>query len=67
MSPQTVVNGNSSCLIQFFRRTSIGSSPTSMASSSMIRSIAYVASGRPAPRYASVNVVFVNTPVHSNR
>ncbi len=35
--------------------------------SSMIRSIANVASGRPAPRYASVNVVLVNTPTHSNR
>jgi hypothetical protein len=33
----------------------------------MVRSMANVASGRPAPRYASVYVVFVNTPVHSNR
>ena len=32
----------------------------------MARSIAYVASGRPAPRYASVGVQFVNTPVHVN-
>ena len=31
---------------------------------SMARSIAYVASGRPAPRYASVGVLFVNTEVH---
>ena len=33
----------------------------------MARSMAYVASGRPAPRYASVIVVLVNTPTHSNR
>ena len=48
--PATVVNGNSSCLIQFISRTSSGSLPTSAASSSMRRSMAYVASGRPAPR-----------------
>ena len=30
----------------------------------MARSIAYVASGRPAPRYASVNVLFVKTLVY---
>ena len=48
--PGTVVNGNSSCLIQLRRRTSIGSRPSSAASSSMMRSMAYVASGRPAPR-----------------
>ena len=38
--PATEVNGNSSCLIQFFSRISSGSTPTSTASSSMSRSIA---------------------------
>ena len=47
------------------RRTSTGSLPSSRASASTARSIAYVASGRPAPRYASVGVVCVKTPVHS--
>src|SRR3954453_1030052 len=47
-----VVNGNSSWRIQFLRRISIGSMPTSLASSSIIRSMAYVAPGRPAPREA---------------
>ena len=32
----------------------------------MIRSTANVASGRPAPRYASVGVLFVNTSVQTN-
>ena len=48
------------------RRVSTESSPIARASASMARSIAYVASGRPAPRYASVGVRFVNTPVHVN-
>ena len=38
--PATVVNGNSSWVIQFFSRMAIGSTPTSAASSSIIRSIA---------------------------
>ena len=38
--PATVVKGNSSFLIQFFSRISSGSTPTSAASSSMIRSMA---------------------------
>ena len=46
----TVVNGNSSWVIQFFLRNSIGSMPSSSATSSIIRSIPKVASGRPAPR-----------------
>ena len=49
-SPATVVNGNSCAWIQFLRRSSSGSMPSSTASSSMIRSMAKVASGRPAPR-----------------
>ena len=48
--PATVVNGNSSCVIQLRSRISSGSTPTSAASSSINRSMAYVASGRPAPR-----------------
>ena len=48
--PQTVVNGNSVFLIQFFSRTSSGSMSSSAASSSMMRSMPKVASGRPAPR-----------------
>src|SRR6266550_1087800 len=51
--------------MKFFRRSSTGSSSSLRASASTARSIAYVASGRPAPRYASVGVVFVKTPVHS--
>jgi hypothetical protein len=49
--------------MKFMRRISTGSLPTAAASLSIVRSIAYVASGRPAPRYASVGVVFVKTPV----
>ena len=45
-----VVYGNSSCSIQFFRRSSIGSMPSSCGQLVTIRSIANVASGRPAPR-----------------
>ena len=45
-----VVYGNSSCLIQFRSRTASGSTPSCAASSSMIRSMAKVASGLPAPR-----------------
>ncbi len=48
--PATVVNGNSSCVIQFCSRIASGSTPTSAASSSISRSMAKVASGRPAPR-----------------
>ena len=41
------------------RRTSAGSMPSSSATRSIARSMTYVASGRPAPRYASTNVVLV--------
>ncbi len=47
------------------RRSSTGSIPSSRAATSMTRSIAYVASGRPAPRYGPVGVVLVKTPVLS--
>ncbi len=63
MRPEAIVAGNS--LMKFFRRSSTRSIPSSSASASIVRSITYVASGRPAPRYASVGVVFVNTPVNS--
>jgi hypothetical protein len=49
--------------MKFFRRSSMLSMPSSSASASIVRSITYVASGRPAPRYASVGVVWVKTPV----
>ena len=50
--------------MKFLRRNSTRSMPSSAASASIVRSITYVASGRPAPRYASVGVVFVKTPVN---
>ena len=43
------------------RRTSAGSSPASPAKRSIARSIACVASGRPAPRIEVVGVVLVTT------
>ena len=62
-----MVNGNSSCLIQFRSRSASGSMPRWSASSSIIRSMPNVASGRPAPRYASVGILVVNTPTQRNR
>ena len=58
--------GSDPVAMKLRRRVSTESSPIARASASMARSIAYVASGRPAPRYASVGVRFVNTPVHVN-
>ena len=55
--------GNS--LMKLRRRSSAGSRSSSAASASIARSIAYVASGRPAPRYAPVGVVFVTTALAS--
>ncbi|CAB4999324.1 unannotated protein [freshwater metagenome] len=49
--------------MRLMRRTSAASIPISAANMSMARSIAAVASGRPAPRYATVGVVFVTTDV----
>ena len=40
--------------------------PHTRANSSIVRSIAAVASGRPAPRYATVGVVLVTTECDSN-
>ena len=57
MRPIALVNGNSAGKLR--RRTSVRVIPTSFASMSIIRSIACVASGRPAPRRASVGTVFV--------
>jgi hypothetical protein len=45
------------------RRISAGSSPRPRAASSISRSMTYVASGRPAPRYAATGVVVVSAPV----
>ena len=59
------MNGIAEAGIRLRRRSSTGSIPSSRAATSMTRSIAYVASGRPAPRYGPVGVVFVNTPVLS--
>jgi hypothetical protein len=57
MSPIAVVNGNS--WGKFRRRISVRLMPSSSARMSIIRSMAWVASGRPAPRSASVGTVFV--------
>ena len=51
--------------MKFRRRTSSGSIPSSAASWSIVTSIMCVASGRPAPRIASVANLFVMTPVMS--
>ena len=55
--------GKSSFGMKFFRRSSSGSMPSSWASCSTITSIRWVASGRPAPRVASVAILFVKTPI----
>jgi hypothetical protein len=57
MRPIAVVNGNSTGKLRL--RTSVRLMPSSRARMSIIRSIAWVASGRPAPRRASVGTVFV--------
>ena len=54
--------GKSSLGMKFFRRSSSGSMPSSAATWSTIISIRWVASGRPAPRIASVANLFVKTP-----
>ena len=63
MKTSPVLNGIAEAGIRLRRRSSIGSILSSMAATSMTRSMAYVASGRPAPRYGPVGVVFENTPV----
>ena len=55
------MNGNDSGGMKLRRRSSLGSIPISAANTSTIRSIASVASGRPAPRYAPIGAVFVVT------
>jgi hypothetical protein len=52
--------------MKFRRRTSIESSSSSAANNSTARSIAWQASGRPAPRNAVIGVVFVTTLRPSN-
>ena len=51
--------------MKFLRRSSSRSIPSSSASWSIIISIWCVASGRPAPRIASVGILFVKTPTMS--
>ena len=51
--------------MKFLRRSSSGSMPSSCASWSITTSIMWVASGRPAPRIASVGNLFVCTLVTS--
>ena len=63
--PTATSAGKSSLGMKFLRRTSSGSIPSSAASWSSITSIMWVASGRPAPRIASVGHLFVNTPTMS--
>ena len=55
------MNGNS--VGKLTRRISVRDIPSSFAAMSIIRSIANVASGRPAPRRASVGTVWVKTLV----
>src|SRR6059058_1314581 len=55
--PVTVVYGKSSCSIQFLRRSSMGSMPSSTAISSTMRSMANVASGRPEATFAIERIV----------
>ena len=64
-----VVTGSANGAMRLRRRTATGSSPTSAANRSIARSIAAVASGRPAPRYPDTGVVVVTTErtLHSTR
>jgi hypothetical protein len=54
-----VVDGMSSARIMLRKRTSAGSSPSSAATRSTMRSIAKAASGRPAPRYGAFGTLLV--------
>ena len=65
--PTAVAYGNSSLPTKLRRRSSSRSIPSSAAIWSTITSMYCVASGLPAPRIASVPVLFVNTPVMSVR
>ena len=55
------MTGNASDAKRLRRRTSAGSRPISAANRSIARSIACVASGRPAPRNGPMGVVLVTT------
>lgn len=61
-TPVTVAYGKASAGIRFLRRSSAGSIASSAARWSNARSTRYVASGRPAPRYADTGVVLVIAP-----
>ena len=62
----SVVYGNASGGMKFLRRISTGSMSSSSAAMSSMRSTRCVASGRPAPRYAAVGVVFVTAACQLN-
>ena len=64
--PDTVVWGNAPGSRKLRRRTSAGSISTSAANRSTARSMAEVASGRPAPRKAPLGVVVVGTDTARN-
>ena len=66
MLPVNVLNGNTSSARRLRSRSSIGSMPSSSAAWSTRRSRSAVASGRPAPRYAPIGVVFVSATATSN-
>ena len=66
-TPTATSAGKSSFGMKFLRRSSSGSMFSSCASCSRQTSIMWVASGRPAPRIASVAILFVKTPVMSVR
>ena len=61
VQPSAVRYGNERTRLR--RRSSIGSIASSRAAASIVVSIRYVASGRPAPRYGPVGTLFVRTPV----
>jgi hypothetical protein len=63
--PNATSAGKSSFGMKFLRRSSRRSIPSSSASWSMQTSSMCVASGRPAPRIASVATLLVKTPVMS--
>ena len=65
MTPIAVSCGSLCGGMKLRRRSSSGSIPSSWASWSMVTSIMWVASGRPAPRMASVGNLFVRTPMTS--
>src|SRR5262249_20896685 len=62
VAPSVFVYGNASRGTKFLWRTATGSSFSSRAAASTVRSINSTDSGRPAPRYGPVPTVLVTTP-----